>query len=192
MKSFISFVKYWASVLFFKLKGWSCDLLPKEAGNKFILIGFPHNTNMDAPFGIAFSFYNKTITNPMLKKEWFFWPMTIIFNAIGAVRIDRSSSNNVVEQIVTEFSNRDHFIPVIFPEGTRSNVRRIKTGFWSIAREANVPVVMLYKCEEKKRLMILGCMNLSDSMNDDLLAIQSTYLKEGYEIPMESVTKTLE
>ncbi len=185
MKSFFISIKYKASVLFFKLQGWSCDLLPKEVGNKFVLIGFPHNTNMDAPFGIAFSFYNKTMTNPMLKKEWFFWPMTIIFNSIGAVSIDRSSKNNIVDQIAAEFSKRDHFIPVIFPEGTRSKVKSIKTGFWNIAKKANVPVVMLYKCEEKKRLMILGCIELSDSIKDDLLTIKAAYKKEGYEIPID-------
>jgi 1-acyl-sn-glycerol-3-phosphate acyltransferase len=191
MKSFFSSVKYWISILFFKLKGWSCDLLPKEAGNKFVLIGFPHNTNMDAPFGIAFSFYNKVVTNPMLKAEWFFWPMTILFNAIGAVKIDRSSSNNVVDQITAEFAARDHFIPVIFPEGTRSKVKSIKTGFWNIATQANVPVVLLYKCEEKKKLMILGCMKLSHSIKEDLLAIQAAYRKEGYEIPMDTVLEGL-
>jgi 1-acyl-sn-glycerol-3-phosphate acyltransferase len=191
MKSFITFIKYCVGLLFFKIKGWSCDLLPKEVGNKFVLIGFPHNTNMDAPFGIAFSFYNKTITNPMLKKEWFFWPMTILFNAIGAVKIDRSSSQNIVKQIATEFLNRDHFIPVIFPEGTRREVQRIKTGFWNIAKQANVSVVMLFKNEAKKRLMILGWMDLTDSMKDDLLTIQTAYQKEGYKIPIKANLKEL-
>ncbi len=182
MESFITYIKYCVGVLFFKIMGWSCDLLPKDAGNKFVLIGFPHNTNMDAPLGIAFSFYNKTKTNPMLKKEWFFWPMTILFNAIGAVKIDRSSSKNVVNQIAAGFSNCDHFIPVIFPEGTRSEVYRIKTGFWNIAKQGNVPVVMLFKNETEKRIMILGWMNLTDSIKDDLLTIQGIYQKEGYEI----------
>ncbi len=192
MKSFSVFIKYCIGLFFLKITGWSCDLLPKEAGDKFVLIGFPHNTNMDAPYGIAFSFYNKTLTNPMLKKEWFWWPMTILFNAIGAVRIDRSSSHNIVDQIAGLFSRREKFIPVIFPEGTRSDVKKIKTGFWNIAKQANVPVVMLFKNETKKRIMILDWMHLTDSMKDDLLTIHTVYEKEGYEIPMKSNLEELE
>lgn len=192
MKSFSCFVKYCVGLSFFKITGWSCDLIPKEVGNKFVLIGFPHDTNMDASYGIAFSFYNKMLTNPMVKKEWFWWPMTILFNGIGAVQIDRSSSGDVVHQIAAEFSKRDHFIPVIFPEGTRSPVQKIKTGFWNIAKQGGVPVVMVFKDQPRKRLKILGWLNCTDSMKDDLLTIQAFYRKQGYDIPMQENLQGLE
>lgn len=187
MQFILRYLKFWIGWAYFKLIGWSCDLLPQEVGKKFVLIGFPHNTNMDAPFGIAFSFYNKVRTNPMLKKEWFFWPMTIFFKLIGAVKIDRSASHNVVDQLASEFEKRDYFIPVIFPEGTRSDVKQIKTGFWYIAKKADVPVVMILKHEAKKKIMIVGWMHPTDSIKDDLQTIQAIYQKAGYTIPMAGI-----
>ena len=39
--------------------------------------------------------------------------------------------------------------------------------------------------------MILGCIKLSHSIKEDLMAIQAAYRKEGYEIPMAAVLEEL-
>ena len=178
-----SWIKYGIGMLFFKLLGWKCDIVPKKIGNKYVLIGFPHNTNMDATYGIGFSFVNRIQASPMIKKEWMFWPMSIIFKAIKVMPIDRSSAQNMVDQVADEFSKRDKFIPVIFPEGTRKTVGRIKTGFWHIASQANVPIVLLYKNESIRQFMILDHIYPGESKIDDLLKIRTIYRNAGYEIP---------
>jgi hypothetical protein len=191
MKSLKAVFKHNLGASLFKLKGWKTDYLPKEAGDKFVLIGFPHNTNNDAPLGVVFSLFNNVKINPLIKKDWFFWPMNIVFNRLGFIPIDRSLGNNVVKQITDIFSKRDKFVPVILPEGTRSDVKGIKVGFWNIAKNADVPIVLLYKNNAKKHVMILGYMKTSDSLFDDLLYIQKMYKKEGYDIPMGETLERL-
>jgi len=183
MNYIFSWIKYGIGRLFFRILGWKCDIVPKEVGNKYVLIGFPHNTNKDAPYGVGFSFVNRIQTSPMIKKEWMFWPMSMIFKAMKAMPIDRSSAQNMVGQVADEFSKRDKFIPVVFPEGTRSKVRSIKTGFWHIANQANVPIVLLYKNETVKQFMILGHIYPGESKVDDLLKIRGIYRSAGYDIP---------
>ena len=172
-------------MFFFKMLGWTCEIVPKEIGEKYVLIGFPHNTNMDAPFGIGFSFVNRIQTSPMIKKEWMFWPMSIIFKMLGVMPVDRNSAANMVDQVVAEFSKRDAFIPVVFPEGTRKEVKKIKTGFWHIAEKANVPIVLLYKDSQLKQLNILGHMYPGKSKKDDLIKIRDIFRSSGYEIPLD-------
>lgn len=171
-------------MLFFKMLGWTCEIVPKEIGDKYVLIGFPHNTNMDAPYGIGFSFVNRVQTSPMIKKEWMFWPMTIVFKAMKVMPVDRSSASDIVDQVADEFSKRDKFVPVVFPEGTRKDVKQIKTGFWHIADKAKVPIVLLYKDSSKKQLRILGNLHTGTSKKEDLIKIRDIYRNAGYEIPL--------
>ena len=187
MKFILSWIKYGIGMLFFKMLGWKCEIIPKVIGNKYILIGFPHNTNMDAPFGIGFSFINRIQASPMIKKEWMFWPMSIIFKWIKVMPVDRSAASDIVDQVAAEFSQRDAFIPVIFPEGTRKEVQMIKTGFWHIADKANVPIVLLYKDASQKRLRILGKIVTGASKKDDLIKIRDIFRAAGYEIPLGEV-----
>ena len=189
MHNITVWMKYWIGIIFFKMQGWTCQTVPKEIGNKYMLIGFPHNTNMDAFFGIAFSFVNRTQTSPMIKKEWMFWPMSIGFKALHVLPVDRSAAGDMVDQVADEFAKREKFIPVIFPEGTRQDVRRIKTGFWHIASKANVPIVLLYKDTPKKQLLILDHLFTGTSKIDDLIKIRDIYRNAGYEIPLENSLK---
>ena len=98
--------------------------------------------------------------------------MSIVFKVMKVMPIDRSSAGNMVTQVAEEFSKRDKFFPVVFPEGTRKDVKNIKTGFWHIADQAKVPIVFLYKDGQKKQLLILGHMFTGKSKEDDLIKNQ--------------------
>jgi len=187
MKFIFSWIKYGIGMLFFKMLGWKCEIISKELGNKYMLIGFPHNSNMDAFFGIGFSFVNRIQSSPMIKKEWMFWPMSIIFKWMKVMPVDRNAASDIVDQVAKEFSRRDVFIPVIFPEGTRKEVKKIKTGFWHIADKANVPIVLLYKDDASKRLRILGSFHTSESKSDDLIRIRDIYRDAGYKMPFGDI-----
>jgi 1-acyl-sn-glycerol-3-phosphate acyltransferase len=139
---------------------------------------------MDAPFGVGFSFVNRIQASPMIKQEWMFWPMSLVFKALKVMPVDRSAGSDMVDQVAGEFLKKDKFIPVIFPEGTRKEVRKIKTGFWHIADKANVAIVFLYKDAPQKRLRILGSMFTGKSKVDDLIKIRDIYRRAGYEIPL--------
>ena len=41
------------------------------------------------------------------------------------------------------FNNNESFAIALSPEGTRKKVDRLRTGFYHIAKKANVPIIML-------------------------------------------------
>ncbi len=48
---------------------------------------------------------------------------------------------NIVQNVVRELRNADHYILAIAPEGTRRPVENIKSGFYHIARQLEIPIV---------------------------------------------------
>jgi len=121
----------------FKLRGE----FPKV--DKMVVIAAPHTSAWDFIIGyLALKGFN---LKPffVIKKEYFFFPLKYILRLLGGIPIDRGNiKNNFVEKMVEEFNKRKKFCLVITPEGTRKKTNRWKKGFYLIAQNANVPIVV--------------------------------------------------
>jgi hypothetical protein len=91
--------------------------------------------------------------------------------------------------VTHEFHARETFVLAIVPEGTRKKVNKIKTGFWYIAKRADVPIICWYLDQETKTTRWLGRIEPGADMQEDLWKIHALYFKAGYEIPMGGVGK---
>jgi len=121
----------------------------------------------------------------MIKKEWFFWPVSILFKGLGGIPVFRDSAQGVVGQMVKMFQERDEFLLAIVPEGTRKGVNSIKTGFWHIAKEADVSIICWYLDNHHKITRFLGEVFPGDNKVEDLLKIQKIYANAGYTFPLD-------
>jgi len=109
---------------------------------KYVLIAAPHTSNMDLAVMLVLAFRYRTPVSWMGKDALFRPPFGRVCRWLGGIPIDRSKANNVVEQSVEQFRNRDTFVLAVPPEGTRKQVRYWKTGFYHIARGAGVPILL--------------------------------------------------
>lgn len=75
------------------------------------------------------------------KKSLFKPPLGGLMRALGGYPVDRSRNTNLVDAVVELFNSKEEFVIALAPEGTRSKVERLKTGFWYMAKGANVPIV---------------------------------------------------
>jgi 1-acyl-sn-glycerol-3-phosphate acyltransferase len=165
--------------------GWQFEPLPAYFSRKHVIIGFPHTCNMDAVRAfIAYRIIKRT-GHIMVKKEWFFWPMSLFLKGIGGIPVDRRSSRGAVEQMAEAFRGRDEFLLAIVPEGTRKEIRTIRTGFWHIARAAGVSIVCWYLDNDHKRACWLGEINPGENLVEDLILIRDMYARAGYRIPLD-------
>ena len=110
---------------------------------KFVLIGGPHTSNHDFFIGLFTKWYFGANFHFVGKKSLFTFPLGIFLKALGGVPIDRSKSQGFVDAVVGVFNQKKQFVLAISPEGTRKQVARWKTGFYHIAKMANVPVVTM-------------------------------------------------
>ena len=170
-------------VIYF-LMGWRLEPLPSYFSGKHVIIGFPHTSNMDTVRAFAGFRIIRRTGHIMIKKEWFVWPVSFFLKAIGGIPIDRSASRGVVEQMVEIFKTRDEFLLAIVPEGTRKKVPTIKTGFWHIARAANVSIICWYLDNKNKTARWLGEIIPGEDKNRDLIRIRDLYERAGYRFPL--------
>lgn len=130
-----------------RLMGWKVDgSLPTV--NKFVMIVAPHTSNWDLPIGLicahALGLMYAWRLGFMAKAEAFKGPLGPMLTWLGGLPINRRLPRGVIEQMTGAFAAHDRLMLVITPEGTRKRTDSWKSGFYRIATEANVPIVMAY------------------------------------------------
>lgn len=162
---------------FLTLAGWKAKgdidihLLPK----KFVAILAPHTSNWDLIFIMGVIFALGLKFNWFGKREAFRWPLGGLFKRLGGIPIERSTSQNMVQQTVELIKSREQVIVGIAPEGTRSNAKYWKTGFYHIANQAAVPIVLAF-LDYKHKVGGLGpVMETTGDIEEDLKEIRGYY-----------------
>jgi 1-acyl-sn-glycerol-3-phosphate acyltransferase len=140
------------SAWIFRIWGWKIvNDVPRDRA-KFIIAVGPHTSNWDFPVGVL------TRSSRHIDLQWagkstlFKWPYGFFFRWVGGVPVERSRRTNFVDAVVKEFAERDHFWLTVAPEGTRKRVDKFKTGFYYIAKGANVPIVFCVFNWEKREV----------------------------------------
>ena len=161
--------------IFTKILGWKLvGNFPKEL-KKYVVIGAPHTSWRD--FYIALLAKNSwgTKINFVAKKSLFRFPFGFFIRAIGGTPVDRSKSTNLVDAIVKIFNDRKEFKLALSPEGTRQRVEKWKTGFYYIAKGADVPIIMFAFDFGKKEIRLSKPFYISKNMKNDFDYFLSFY-----------------
>ena len=142
---------------------------------KAILIAAPHTHWMDLFLGILIRGSVGFKSSFIAKKELFFFPLSIFLKLIGGIPVNRSKKNNTVNEIVNIFNQRKEFILSLAPEGTRQKVSKFKTGFYYIAKEAGIPIIMITMDYSNKQSLISDPFYPTKNFKDDLNFIESFF-----------------
>ena len=127
----------------FRLSGWKVEGKVPDIP-KYIIIVAPHTSNWDFLVGVGARAYLRIGFAKFLgKKSLFKPPLGWLMRALGGYPVDRSKSTNLVDAVVDLFNSKEEFVITLAPEGTRSKVERLRTGFWYMSKGANVPMVMV-------------------------------------------------
>ncbi len=169
----MNFKKYFARFIL-KIFGWKLrGEIPKA--KKYVLVIAPHTHALDMVMGKLYNWSEGFNQKVIIKKEFFYFPMKYLLRAWGGIPIDRSKPENFVEQVVAEFNKNEVFALGITPEGTRKPNPNWKTGFWRIAKAANVTIYMGYVDFAKKEMGMLGEFKLTDDMQADVERLKQHY-----------------
>ena len=129
------------SFIYHRLLGWKMNLTVPNY-DKCVICAAPHTSNWDLFIGKLFYGAIGRKTSFMMKKECFFFPLGILFKAMGGIPVDRSRKTSLVDQMATRFAQSKQFHLAITPEGTRKANPEWKKGFYYIALNAHVPIVL--------------------------------------------------
>ena len=171
------------SKLFLKIMGWKLvGGVPKEV-KKAVLVCAPHTSNWDFPLALASFTIAGLKVNYFIKKSWFFFPMNFLFKATGGVPVDRSKNHGMVDSMTMLLKESDEMIVVVPAEGTRSWVPKWKTGFYHIAKAAEVPIIMGYVDFKKNEVGFGPLLNISGDFEKDMTKIQAFFKNKSGKFP---------
>jgi 1-acyl-sn-glycerol-3-phosphate acyltransferase len=163
-----------AKILFLRIMGWRIEGDFPQL-KKFIVAVYPHTRNMDFIIGVLIRAVLNEKISYVGKKE-LFNPLTgWFFRALGGTPIDRNSNENKVSAIAQIFKEQDAFRMAIAPEGTRKKVDRWKTGFYYIALEAEVPILLVHFNYPSKKVSFLKLLKPTGDIEKDLKEMKAYF-----------------
>lgn len=157
-----------------KLIGWKFEIKTPNF-KKSIIVVAPHTSNWDFIIGeIGYAAMGRT-ANFVIKKEWMFWPLGILFKKLGGIPVDRKRAGNFTDKIAEIYNKSEVFNLAITPEGTRKRVTRWKKGFYIIAQKANIPIVLTKMDYEKKEISMFEVFTPTGDLNADMETIKMKF-----------------
>ena len=118
---------------------------------RYVLIAAPHTSNWDFPFMLLYAAAFDIKVTWMGKHSLFACPLGWFMRKMGGMPVYRHKNGNLVASMVETFGTVDNLALMVPTEGTRDRTEYWKSGFYHIAREANVPIVPSYLDFSQKR-----------------------------------------
>jgi 1-acyl-sn-glycerol-3-phosphate acyltransferase len=168
-------MKTLAKFILFTILGWRLENDFPKSPLKYVLIAAPHTSWLDFPIAILSRLASGTMIHFIGKDSLFKWPFGFFFRYLGGTPVDRNGSHNFVDAVIEVFNKKEVFRLGISPEGTRKKVDKWKTGFYYIAKGANVPVVMATLDFENKKLKISEPYYLTSNKDKDFEVFYSFF-----------------
>jgi 1-acyl-sn-glycerol-3-phosphate acyltransferase len=133
----------YVGALLLRLQGWRVDGDPPPL-RKAVVIAVPHTSNWDFWYallacwelGMSFQWLGKDSLFQGILGRYLKW--------LGGVSVDRSNPNGLVAQVAERFRSEERLVLMVPAEGTRGQRPYWKSGFYWMASEAQVPVVLGY------------------------------------------------
>jgi len=166
----------WIATFFLRLAGWRVTHGMPEGISKAVIIMAPHTSNWDFVIGRLGFASHGVKPKIIIKKESFFFPLGIILKALGAIPMDRGFSAGTIKKVTALIDKSDEFFLIITPEGTRKLVRNWKKGFYFLAEQARVPIIMGFLDYKTKTGGMGPVIYPSGNYEEDLKKIEEFYL----------------
>lgn len=142
---------------------------------KAVFIAAPHTSNWDGFWALTYRVAVGLDVKFFAKQSLFWFPLGPLLRALGGIPLNRSRATSAVQQAVSMFEAEEHFFFGLAPEGTRALRDSWKSGFYRIAKAANVPVFLGMIDYRKKQVGIANRLDLSDDVAADLAKCEEFY-----------------
>lgn len=124
----------------YRHRGWRLEGAAPSSP-RCVILGAPHTSNWDFVFFLGATHALGLEPRFIGKSSLFRWPLRRFMFDMGGAPVDRSAPGGYAQSMIDTFAANERFALVIAPEGTRSAVRKWRSGFYHIALGAGVPVV---------------------------------------------------
>ncbi len=166
----------WICTAILRADGWRIEAGLPPGLSKCVLIAAPHTSNWDFVYLLLASFALRLNIYWMGKASLFSGPFGPVMRWLGGIAVNREQSGDLVAASVEALKNAEGPVQLVVPpEGTRSRVRRWKTGFYYIAVGAELPILPAYLDFGQRRLGLGPVFHPTGDIERDMPQIQAFY-----------------
>ncbi len=158
----------------FHLCGWTMRYKPLP-GRHGVAIVYPHTSNWDFVVGLLGKWAVGLPFRWLAKESLFRGPWAGIMRAWGGVPVERTASTGATQRLAETMKQSDWFWLALAPEGTRSYRPHLRSGFYHLALQAKVPLVIVYLDYPNKELGVIDTIKLTGDPAIDMPAIEAAY-----------------
>jgi 1-acyl-sn-glycerol-3-phosphate acyltransferase len=140
-----------------------------------VIVFAPHTSSWDFPLllGVRAAFGRRVAY--LAKDSLFRFPLGGLLRLTGAVPVDRSQANGLVGALTEAFRERPELWLAMSPEGTRDYTEHWKSGFYHVARSANVPVLLAFIDAGRRECGLGPLVALSGDAEADMARLRAFY-----------------
>ncbi len=132
-----------AKFIYYRVLGWRvAGFQDFDKVKKAVIIAAPHTSWHDFYIGVLLRSVIGIESHFVGKQSLFRFPLGWIFKALGGSPVNRQANENQVDAIARMFKDKEVFRIGMAPEGTRKKVDKWRTGFYYVAKQAGVPIIM--------------------------------------------------
>jgi 1-acyl-sn-glycerol-3-phosphate acyltransferase len=154
--------------------GWTVRLA-EPVPARCVAVFHPHTSNWDTLIGLLAKAVIGVRFHFIGKDTLFRWPLKALLVRWGGIPVNRREPAGFVGEIELEFVRRGRFRLALAPEGTRSRTEYWKSGFYRIARAADVPVALAYIDFPRREIGVGAYLQLTGDVAADMARIRMFY-----------------
>ncbi len=126
-----------------RLLGWTLEG-ERPGADRFVMVAEPHTAARDLPLMLAVAFAFRVKLHWIGKEELFAGWRHPLMTWLGGLPINRAGGGSEVERIARHFEGRSKIALGIAPGGSRAKTSGWRSGFYWIAVEAEVPILLSF------------------------------------------------
>ena len=127
--------------MLYKLFGWKLEgEIPRHVP-QLVFVCLPHTSYWDFIFVVLFVKAENIKATIFGKDGFYFFPLTLGYKFFRVVPIKRNQKDNFVQQAAKLYTDGKPLWTAMAPEGTRSKMKNLKSGYYYLAKTADIPIV---------------------------------------------------
>jgi 1-acyl-sn-glycerol-3-phosphate acyltransferase len=158
-----------------QLFGWTIHFKPLP-GPHGIAVVYPHTSNLDFFIGLLSKWAMGVPYRWLAKESLFRGPAGALMRYWGGLPVERRSApTGATQRLADRITGASWMWVAITPEGARAHRPYWKSGFYHLARAANVPLVLMALDYGRKELRVTETVTLTGDQEADMARLRAYY-----------------
>jgi 1-acyl-sn-glycerol-3-phosphate acyltransferase len=172
-----------------RVAGWKV-LFNGMPGPRGIAIVYPHTSNWDFVVGLLAKWAIDLPVRWVGKESLFqgFAGATVgrLMRLWGGRPVDRQHPSGAVAQLAQLMASEPWFWLGLSPEGTRRHTDHIRSGFYHLALQLDLPVALVYIDYPRKEIGVMDFVKMTGDVERDLESLRSFYTDKQGRFPEQA------